>query len=140
MLRGQIDDLVETRLAIELETVRLATERASQNSRSELHQLAYELEVSMEIETFIERDLRFHLTLAKASQNIVMHRVVYGIQQLMRKSMLQVLQRENMRGIAVMQHRAIAEAIYNGDVETAVQVMQEHLMKDVKFFNEQDGP
>ena len=28
MLRGQIDDLVETRLAIELETVRLATERA----------------------------------------------------------------------------------------------------------------
>ena len=139
LLRGEIDDLIETRLAVELATVRLATRRASQSSRNELHRLAQEMEVSMKIDTFIERDLRFHLALANASGNMVMHSVIHGIQKLMRSSMLQVLQDEAMRHIAVKQHRAIARAICDGDVETAIRTMEEHLMKDFRFFNERDG-
>ena len=139
LLRGEIEDLIETRLAVELATVRLATQRASQKTRNELHRLAHEMEVSMAIETFIERDLRFHLALANASGNMVMHSVVQGIQKLMRSSMLQVLQNEAMRHIAVEQHHAIARAICDRDIETAVRAMEEHLIKDVRFFNERDG-
>ena len=139
MLRGQIEDLIETRRVIELAIVRLATERAAQSERRGLLQLANEMRVSLDIESFIERDLVFHLALAKSSKNMVMYSVVQGIQQLMRKSMSQVLRREDMRRIAVEQHRDIAEAIIQSDVDRAVRAMEEHLMKDLRFFSEQEG-
>ena len=140
MLRGQIEDLIETRLAIELSTVRLATQRASKHSRNEIHRLAHEMDVSMEIETFIERDLSFHLALANASQNMVMHSVIRGIQQLMRRSMQQVLQSERMREIAIKQHIDIARAICDRDEESAVTAMEAHLNKDIRFFSENKIP
>ena len=136
LLRGQIRDLIETRLTIELAIVRLACERAPLPARVDLERLAGEMDVAMSIETFIERDLSFHLALAEASGNRVMHSVVRGVQQLMRSSMGQVLQRADMRAIASAQHRAIAAAIRQGDVEAAVRTMEEHLMKDQRFFNE----
>jgi len=133
MIRGQVNDLIETRLAIELSIVRLATQRASETAKTHLYELAYEMDASMEIDRFIQLDLRFHLTLASASQNIVMHSVIHGIQQLMKSSMLQVLQNDNMREIATQQHRVIATAIRDCDEEAAVLAMQEHLMKDARF-------
>lgn len=93
----------------------------------------------MDIESFIEGDLRFHLALADASQNAVMHSVVHGIQQLMRRSMAQVLQSMAMRELAVNQHHRIANAISLSDVDSAVKAMEEHLMKDVRFFDENGG-
>ncbi|MCY4538764.1 MAG: FadR/GntR family transcriptional regulator [Chloroflexi bacterium] len=139
MLRGQIEDLIETRLVVELAIVRLATERAAQSTRRELLQMANEMRVSLDIETFIARDLEFHLALAKASQNLVMYKVIQGVQQLMRKSMSQVLRRQDMRQIAVEQHRVIATAIGQGDVDKAVATMEEHLLKDVRFYSEREG-
>lgn len=139
MLRGQIEDLIETRLVIELAIVRLATERAALSTRRELLQMANEMRVSLDIETFIARDLEFHLALAKASQNLVMYKVIQGVQQLMRKSMSQVLRRADMRQIAVEQHRVIATAIDQGDVDKAVATMEAHLLKDVRFYSEREG-
>ena len=138
MLRGQIADLIETRRAIEVAIVRLASERATQSDKRKLLRLGKEMRVSLDIESFIERDLEFHLALAQSSQNMVMCNVIQGIQQLMRKSMSQVLRREDMRRIAVEQHRVIAAAIGQGDVERAVRTMEEHLMKDVRFFSERE--
>jgi GntR family transcriptional repressor for pyruvate dehydrogenase complex len=138
MLRGQLDDLVETRLAIEQATVRLAAERASAQTRKELRRLAQLMDVNTEIDAFIEDDLRFHLALAEASQNAVMHSVIHGIQQLMRRSMFKVLQRREMRELALSQHHRIADAIVLGDVTRAVEAMEAHLMKDVRFINELD--
>lgn len=135
MLRGQVNDLIETRLAIELSTARLATKRASEKVRHELYEIAYGMDAAMKIEDFIEQDLRFHLTLAKASQNMVMHSVIHGIQQLMYASMLQVLQNNDLRETAARQHRIIATAVRDKDVDSAVKAMQEHLMKDIRFFN-----
>lgn len=138
MLRGQIADLIETRRAIELAIIRLATERAAQSDIRELLRLAHEMSISLDIESFIERDLEFHLALAQCSQNMVMYSVIQGIQQLMRKSMYQVLQRDDMRQIAVEQHRGIAEAISQGDAARAMGAMEEHLMKDVRFFSDRE--
>ena len=138
MLRGQIADLIETRRAIELAIVRLATERATQSDRRELNRLADAMNVSLDIDSFIERDLEFHLALAKSSQNMVMYNVIQGIQQLMRKSMTQVLQREDMRQIAVDQHRVIAAAIRDGDGERAAGAMEAHLLKDLRYFSERE--
>ena len=136
LLRGQMEDLIETRLAIELTTARLASERASQADRQELRRLAYAMQVGMPLDSFIERDVEFHLSLASASQNKVMHSVVQGVQQLMRKSMSQVLRHDDMREISVGQHRLIADAVCDGDAETAVRTMEAHLMKDVRYFNQ----
>jgi len=138
MLRGQIADLIETRRVIELAIVRLATERAERSDKQELIRLADEMRVSLDIESFIERDLEFHLALAQSSKNMVMYNVVQGIQQLMRRSMSHVLRREDMRRIAVEQHRVIAAAISDGDADRAARAMEEHLMKDLRFFSERE--
>ena len=135
MLRGQMADLIETRLAIELTTARLASERASDAARLDLRRRAYEMHADMQLDAFIERDVQFHLALASASRNKVMHSVVQGAQQLMRKSMSQVLQSDDLRETSVRQHRIIADAVCDGDAATAVQTMEAHLMKDVKHFN-----
>ena len=79
-------------------------------------------------------DLDFHLALAQASQNIVLRDMVAGLQQLMRSSMQQVLQSDQLRQKSVEHHLLLCEAIAQRDVQQAEQTMRAHLQKDANFF------
>lgn len=138
MRQGQVNDLLETRLAIEITTARNAALRATSEQRSELLTLAQQMRVDLTIDIFVELDIQFHLLLACASQNIVMHGVIDGIQTLMRDSMYRVLNDRHLRELAANQHQQMAEAIIRNDAETAETVMRQHLMKDISYFGKKN--
>jgi GntR family transcriptional repressor for pyruvate dehydrogenase complex len=130
MLNGHSQDLVEARMAVERTTAKLAAGRAAPEERARLRGLAEQMAGCSDLEPFIDLDIAFHFTLAEASQNIVLRGILGGIQQLMRSSMLRVLQDEELRRVSVQQHLLLCDAIDRSDAEQAEQVMVMHLKKD----------
>jgi GntR family transcriptional repressor for pyruvate dehydrogenase complex len=139
MLDGHANDLIEARMAVEVTTARLATQRATEAERRELAALIDAMAQSSDLDEFVDLDIRFHLTLAQASQNIVLREIVTGIQQLMRGSMTAALQAPAVRKRALEQHRHLYLAVERGDVEEAGRSMRAHLNKDAAYFGQVDG-
>ncbi len=134
MLNGHVNDFLETRLAVEVATAGLAAQRATPADRRLLKDLIAWMTLDIPLDEFVGYDIQFHLSLAQAAQNIVMYGVITGIQQLMRGSMLQVLQSKELRQTSMDQHRLICEAVQQGDITLAEQTMRAHLTKDVDYF------
>jgi GntR family transcriptional repressor for pyruvate dehydrogenase complex len=135
LINGHSNDLIEARIAVETSTARLAAERATPADRKQLRELVAQMSTSLELEAFIDVDLKFHLTLAQASQNIVLREILTGIQQLMRGSMRQVLQVPELRTLAIEQHRGLYQAVERGAVEEVERIMRAHLNKDAAVFS-----
>lgn len=129
VMTGHTQDLVEARRAIEVATARLAAVRATPQQLRDLHNQADRMDIATSLEEFIELDLAFHLTLAHASQNLVLREVIAGIQQLLRGSMVTILQTEEMRLLSNRQHHSLCEAIDRQDVDAAEAVILAHLKK-----------
>jgi GntR family L-lactate dehydrogenase operon transcriptional regulator len=134
MLNGHAQDLMEARSAVECSTARLAAQRSTPAERQQLYVLTEEMARAGDLEQFIDLDIKFHLTLAQASQNIVLREIVTGIQQLMRGSMRQFLSVPAARARAVEQHRRLCLVIEQGAVDEAEQTMRAHLYKNAAFF------
>lgn len=130
LLNGHSSDLVEARMAVECNTAKLAAARATPEARARLRALAQSLVATEELDEFIALDIAFHLALAEASQNAVLRGILGGIQQLMRSSMLRVLQSAELRRTSVQQHLALCDAVERGDSAQAEQIMLAHLNKD----------
>lgn len=134
MLNQHSNDLFEARIAVETSTARLAALRATQEAQERLYQLCRQMAKAATLDEFITLDLEFHLALAEASENPVLRDIIAGIQNLMRSSMLHVLQSEEMRKLSLEQHRSLCEAISEGAPEKAEHVMRTHLEKDLVSF------
>jgi GntR family transcriptional repressor for pyruvate dehydrogenase complex len=139
MLNQHSADLFEARVAIETSTAKLAASRATREDQDQLDRLVKQMARAATLEEFIDLDIEFHLTLAKASQNLVMHDILYGLHNLMRSSMLRVLESTDRRELALEQHRSLCAAIGQGAADEAEQIMQTHLRKDLFFFNTDQG-
>jgi GntR family transcriptional repressor for pyruvate dehydrogenase complex len=129
VLTGHTQDLVEARRAIEVATARLAAVRATPQQLRDLHSQAARMDIASSLEEFIELDLAFHFTLAHASQNLVLREVMVGIQQLLRGSMVTILQTEEMRALSNRQHHSLCDAVERGDADAAEAVILAHLKK-----------
>jgi GntR family transcriptional repressor for pyruvate dehydrogenase complex len=129
VMTGHTHDLVEARRAIEVATARLASERATPQQLRDLHSQADQMDVASTLEEFIELDLAFHFTIAHASQNLVLREVMVGIQQLLRGSMVTILQTEEMRALSNRQHHSLCDALERRDADAAEAVILAHLKK-----------
>jgi GntR family transcriptional repressor for pyruvate dehydrogenase complex len=134
MLNGHPNDLIEARIAVEVSTARLAAQRAAPAEHQQLRTLVEQMSQTHDLETFVDLDIKFHLTLAQASQNMVLREIVTGIQQLMRSAMIQALQGAEVRKRAVEQHSCLCQTIEQSAVEEAEQAMRAHLNKDAAYF------
>jgi GntR family transcriptional repressor for pyruvate dehydrogenase complex len=135
MLNHASNDLFEARTAIEVNTAKLAALRATPRALDRLHRIVDQFAQAADLEAFVALDLEFHLALAEASQNMVLHDIIAGIQNLMRSSMLQVLRSDRMRRLSLEQHRVLYDAVARGAAKEAAQAMRAHLEKDLDFFN-----
>ena len=139
LVAGHADDLSEARLVIEVNTARMAASRATQEERDQLHAIVNRMASAKNLNDFIALDLEFHLTLANASKNVVLREVIAGIQQLMHECMFDVLQSEDLRVLAVAQHRQLCQALDRASEALAEAVMKKHLQKDIDFFQNAGG-
>lgn len=134
ILNQQSSDLFEARLAIEVSAASLAARRATPEQRQYLRQLVERMAAAKDLEDFVALDLEFHLVLAQASQNAIFDDMVAGIQHLMRSSMLRVLEADEMRRLALEQHRSLCDAIDRAASAEAEEIMRAHLKKDLASF------
>jgi GntR family transcriptional repressor for pyruvate dehydrogenase complex len=134
LLNGHSNNLVEARVILERATASLAAQRATTEDRQRLCDLVVQMESAATLDTYIELDLKFHVTLAESSQNHVLRDIIASIQRLIRDSMAAVLQSEEMYALSLQHHRSLSEAINRGDAAEAESLMVAHLRKDADFF------
>jgi GntR family transcriptional repressor for pyruvate dehydrogenase complex len=135
MLNQHSADLFEARIAIETVTARLATARATPADKEQLDRIVEQMASAATLDEFVDLDIEFHLALAKASQNLVLRDILYGLHNLMRSSMLRVLESVDRRELALEQHRSLCATIGQGPANEAEQIMKGHLRKDLFFFD-----
>jgi GntR family transcriptional repressor for pyruvate dehydrogenase complex len=138
-LNGMIDDilrledpdfksLVETRILLELKTVRLA---AMRRTKEDLFQLKEALEAyKYKVENgkdAVQEDLLFHLAIAKASRNSTMNTFMLIITpEIITNFEKYHVCDSDLSQKGIKEHEAIYDAIFKQDVKLAKQKMKEH--------------
>jgi GntR family transcriptional repressor for pyruvate dehydrogenase complex len=123
-------ELFEVRRILEGEAAALA---ASRRRDEDVVEMAAEIAAMEEglgsEEGFITADLRFHLTIAKASGNRLIAHLMDAIRSLLQRSLSSAYHIPGSPEGAVVLHRLILEAIADGRPEEARQRMQEHVSR-----------
>lgn len=121
-------DLVEMRKILELEAVRLACRRASAKHFEEMERILAQAEERLANgELPIEEDYLFHRVICRSSRNSILHRIWVPLVEYSQNVRSDSLSREGRARAAIDEHRQIMLAIREGDQETAVARMREHL-------------
>jgi len=125
-------EMVEVRIAIEPQLVRLAIANASLRDLEELHDALRQCEAcDGDSEAFARADTAFHMTLAHCSKNKLMYWVYDRISEVRRNSqwgrMKSKLLTPERMDYYNSQHRTLYEAITARDTLRAVKLIKDHL-------------
>jgi GntR family transcriptional repressor for pyruvate dehydrogenase complex len=123
-------ELFEVRRILEGEAAALAASRRREEDVAEMAAEIAAMEKGLGSEEgFITADLRFHLTIAKASGNRLIAHLMDAIRSLLQRSLSSAYHIPGSPEGAVVLHRLILEAIAAGRPEEARQRMQEHVSR-----------
>ncbi|WP_394749947.1 FadR/GntR family transcriptional regulator [Spongiimicrobium salis] len=120
--------LVETRILLELKTVRLASLRRTDEDLEKMRQAldAYKEKV-LNKEDAVEEDLLFHLAIAKASKNVTMNTFMLIITpEIITNFEKYHVCDSNLSMKGIQEHQDIFEAIKNQDPKRAKEKMKTH--------------
>jgi DNA-binding FadR family transcriptional regulator len=137
-------EMVEVRIAIEPQLVRLAIANASLRDLEELQQALLQCEAcDGDSEAFARADTAFHMALAHCSKNKLMYWVYDRISEVRRHSqwgrMKSKLLTSDRMDYYNGQHRALYEAISTRDTLRAVKLIKDHLYGVQDDLLENDG-
>ena len=126
-------EMVEVRIAIEPQMVRLAITNASHRDLEELRNALRECEeCGGDAEKFALADTAFHMALAQCSKNKLMYWVYERISEVRRYSQWRIMKAKLLTPERIDyyndQHRALYEAIASRDANEAIGVIKEHLL------------
>lgn len=138
-LNGMIEDilrleapdfksLVETRILLELKTVRLAAQRRTEDDLKHLKESleAYKTKV-LKGEDAVQEDLLFHLSIAKASQNSSLNTFMLSITpQIITNFEKYHVCDKNQAFMGIQEHKDIYDAIKSKDPQLAKKKMKIH--------------
>ncbi|WP_341282652.1 FCD domain-containing protein [Paenibacillus sp. FSL H8-0537] len=134
-VRGGWDDMLkvfEYRSIIEPEAAYLAAKRIS---TAELEQLRGFIETSMEEdctrEMFRSLDVKFHLSIAKASGNDYFEKAVRKIRTKINPALDLMPYNENVRRTSYDKHMLLLDALHAGDGNGAKEAMKQHIDETV---------
>ncbi len=123
-----IEDLMEVRIALEGIAAASAAENGKEADLKRLQDLVAKMEVSVnDAKRFAALDLDFHLSLAKASNNKLIHDLITVIRGQLERGVAKVLQLPKAMPLSVEEHKAILQAVFARQPEEARAAMQAHL-------------
>jgi GntR family transcriptional repressor for pyruvate dehydrogenase complex len=127
-----LDDLMEARIMLEGEFARLAALNASQEEIDIIEKIFNEIAKSKDLNSFVVKDLEFHLTIAKATHNPFMNGLMKIIGEMLYKETQRIIGRSRYtKENTIETTRDLVQAIKQRDAEKAKELMSEHI-KDVK--------
>ena len=130
----KVEDLIETRLMLESNTALWAAERAEEANLQSIRAALEGMEQSvMAGDAFLEFDLQFHLEIALASHNSILHNLVSvtrGYLQEWIKGSLKTPSTDAVERarLSIEQHTAILSAISARDSARAQEAMSAHIL------------
>ncbi|MDE2887597.1 MAG: FadR/GntR family transcriptional regulator [Gemmatimonadota bacterium] len=131
----EVTDLVETRLMLESRNAFLAAGRATEADLQELDRTVRGIEGSLdESGEFLEFDVRFHLAIARATQNSILCNLLVMIRNYLQEWIRASLEEpathtaEVRARMSVEEHGKILRAIRKRDAEAARVAMEEHIL------------
>lgn len=134
--------LSEMRLALEPEAAALAALRRTDDQVVEIYTWVDKMgEPTVSGQDFVDYDLRFHVTVAEASQNPFMRSISALIEVALAATfrVSSPIPNTKQHKLTVQRHRAIAEAIEMGNSEAARQAMRKVIQEGVDRVSEVTG-
>ena len=133
MERDTDGEILEVRKGLEVEAAGLAAQRRDDRDLAKMREILDEMKQDISQAKFGERsDLEFHCTIAQASQNVLITRLMNAvadtIENTMRNSRQKLYSTKSMSKELLDNHEGIYEAIKNGDAMEARKRMFEHLL------------
>jgi GntR family transcriptional repressor for pyruvate dehydrogenase complex len=131
--RAGMHDLYELRRILECEAAALAAERRGDEHLADMEAAIAEMDAALAHagngDGFIDADLRFHLAVAEATGNRLVLHSMQAVREVVRRALLAAMLIPSSPESAVVEHRAIREAIAAGDPKRARQEMRAHLAR-----------
>ena len=127
-------DLLEMRKIVELDAVRLAAARITEEQIQKIERLLDDTEHRIKTGVLpVQEDFLFHQYIALATENYLLYRIWRAIIDFGRTILEGSLERHGRSEISIQEHRYILEALKNKNVEEAEKRMKMHLEKS-QFF------
>lgn len=133
-----LKDIYETRLVIESKTAELAALHINDEESRELLLLHKTMENNFATEDFHQyrsNDYLLHLSIAKYGKNLILHKIVEIIYDLLKYSIDVGTNKEPFIEKSIRYHKQIVEAIINKDSVKAKEYMYEHINGGLEFFS-----
>ena len=125
---AQLRDIFEVRHLLEPQLAALAAKRATAGEMERLETILDEQQRQiMDGETGVDADTEFHFTLATATHNTALVKVVSAVEDVLRQSRDQSLQQPGRPERSLDSHRQILEMVRSGDHQGARDAMDHHL-------------
>jgi GntR family transcriptional repressor for pyruvate dehydrogenase complex len=125
---SDLRELVEARRLIEVELAGFAAERATAEDLKTIGNYLDQMEASLnDAAIFQEADINFHLAVALAAHNRILHNALQLTRNLMQRWIAQSLTRQGVAAEALGHHKEIFLAIAKKNPERARVAMRQHL-------------
>lgn len=126
--KGKLSEIFEFRRMIEPQIARLAAQNATRGHIDQLTEIIEKHQQSMpDLEKSVELDHAFHLTLALATGNDILLKIVERTNDILAESRADVLQSPARVQHSINGHQKVLRALRQGDPDLAAQAMNEHL-------------
>jgi len=123
-----LDYLMEARIMLEGEFARLAALNASQEEIDVIEKVFNEIAKSKDLNSFVVKDLEFHLTIAKATHNPIMNGLMKIIGEMLYKETRKIIEiSRDTRENTIETTRELVQAIKKRNAEQAKELMSEHI-------------
>jgi GntR family transcriptional repressor for pyruvate dehydrogenase complex len=131
LLLGQrsVADLIETRKYIEVPLAGLAAERRDEDQLKEMRALIERMRTAPNLQEYVEADIEFHLSIARASGNAILAGILTHVQSLLRVWATRVITAAAETETSFAMHLPILEAIEAQDVNAAREGMAAHMTR-----------
>ena len=134
--KKELDDVSEARLILETELAALAAERLEPADLENLERIVQQMKVSVERDggEYAALDVDFHLAIAKASKNQVLHELLVPIRSVLQEFIAKSQELPGMKQNAHEHHVRILAALRQRKPEKAKREMRTHLHTCEKAF------
>jgi len=123
-----LDYLMEARIMLEGEFARLAALNASQEEIDVIEKIFNEIAKSKNLNSFVVKDLEFHLTIAKATHNPFMNGLMKIIGEMLYKETRKIIEiSKDTRVNTIETTRNLVQAIKQRNAEQAKEWMSKHI-------------
>jgi GntR family transcriptional regulator, transcriptional repressor for pyruvate dehydrogenase complex len=142
--RKSVNDLIETRLMLELQTAYGAASRATEENLQEIEEALEGMRHSLDRpEEYLEQDLRFHLAIARATQNSILFKLLTMTRGYLQTWIGESLSKSSTRKMraradsSIREHQKILLALRKRKPKEARQAMTEHILSSSLDFQAQ---